>query len=470
MSKTKLGWLLLGLWLVQSFIWHSTALRAQSLPTQCIASAIAGGTANAITITALPCATTTNLVIVTASAANSSTSVTLQVIGQTLALPVVKGLGVALAVGDIPGANYRMQLTPTGSSWVLMNPSTAGTLTSVTCGAGLTCTPNPIVLSGTIASASAASAPGGRLTLVTGTPVLTSNQTGKSQIFYDCYMSAAVPYYTGVTDGADTIAGCEVSLTMATSGTGVTNSAGVFDIWWVHGGASRICVATNGSGGGWASDGGSNITRGVGYSQVHNTRGYWTNVNSIASCYNGTSNYGPVSADQGTYLGTLTTTAAGQTGMNFIPSAASGGVAPVLGLWNAYWRQPVSCVSRDSKASWTTTSTSFQALDGGNNSCSWVDGLAQSAVSGALNILANSDGTASTFSGMDLDSVSTTPQQAASGNVAGTAYQPVTDTWFAQIGLHTVNAVQASSSGAHTATFYGLSGVQVEGLIIGLVM
>jgi hypothetical protein len=167
-------------------------------------------------------------------------------------------------------------------------------VTSVVCGT-LTITAAGTCLGGSLT-------PQGRLTLVTGVPVMISDQTAKSQVFYDCYAGKYVPYFDGSVDQLDAIASCEVSLTMATSSTGVTNNAGVFDLWWVHSGASRICVATNGSGGGWASDtGGSNTARGTGYSQVHNTRGYWTNVNAITHCYNGATDYGSVSADQATY-------------------------------------------------------------------------------------------------------------------------------------------------------------------------
>src|SRR5207249_3058151 len=111
--------------------------------------------------------------------------------------------------------------------------------------------------------------------------------------------------------------------------------------FWVYTGANKICVVTNGSGGGWASDtAGSNTARGTGYSAIHNTRGYWTNTNALPNCYNGTTNYGSVAADQGSYLGSLTTTAAGQTSFQLRPAAASGGTAPTLGLFNAYNQRP----------------------------------------------------------------------------------------------------------------------------------
>lgn len=297
--------------------------------------------------------------------------------------------------------------------------------------------------------------PQGRLTLVSATPVMTSDQTAKSQIFYDCYNGAGVPYYTGVTDATDTIAACEVSLTMATTGTGVTNTAGVFDIWWVHSGASRICVATNGSGGGWASDtAGSNTARGTGYSQVHNTRGYYTNVNAIAHCYNGTTDYGSVAADQATYLGTIYTTAAGQTGMAFQPTGAAGGSNNVLGLYNAYNRVRIVARELDSNGSWAGAANStWRAADNNNNNrIAVVDGLQQSSILTRFKLLVGPSGSVTAGIGVDLDSTSAAPVSYA-GGFSGPPYSSPTafDSFNPQIGFHFFQAMEVSTS---TTTFF----------------
>ena len=97
---------------------------AQTPSPQCVASALAGGTVNAITIPALPCIGTSALVLVTASGANTG-AVTLQQIGQP-ALAVTKLGGAALAAGDIPVAGAVMLLQATGQQWVLLNPGTTG--------------------------------------------------------------------------------------------------------------------------------------------------------------------------------------------------------------------------------------------------------------------------------------------------------------------------------------------------------
>lgn len=303
------------------------------------------------------------------------------------------------------------------------------------------------------------SQPQGRLTLVSGSPVMTSDQTAKSQIFYDCYIGKTVSYFNGTNDLGDSISSCEVSLTMQTTGTGVTNSGGVFDIWWVHSGANRVCVATNGSGGGWASDtGGSNTARGTGYSQVHNTRGYWTNVNAITHCYNGATDYGSISADQATYLGTITTTAAGQTGVALKPSAASGGTNNFVGLFNAYNRVPITAVSRDSTSSWNYASATWRQTDSSNsNRISFVDGLQ------VVNLIANSSvnivfSATNCFgaTGANLDATTGQPNIIAqintnSASIATTVMSK--ENYYPVIGLHFIQGME--SAGGGTCTFFG---------------
>jgi hypothetical protein len=230
-------------------------------------------------------------------------------------------------------------------------------------------------------SPAAPATPQGRLTLVTGTPVIAADQTAKSTLYYPCFRGKLVPYFDGTTDQADTISGCEVSDAMQASGTGVLNASGVFDVWWVHSGANRLCVATDGSGGGWAADtAGSNVLRGTGYSAIHNTRGYYTNTNALAHCYNGSTDYGSIAADRATYLGSIYTTAAGQTGVQMFPTPASGGSAPIVGIWNAYNREPIAVTSIDNGGSYTYGTATWRSVRASNaNRLTGVWGFAAAA-------------------------------------------------------------------------------------------
>lgn len=316
----------------------------------------------------------------------------------------------------------------------------------------------------TIASGSNVSAPQGRLTLVSGVPVMTSDQLAKSQVFYPCYIGKLVPYFDGTSDQTDAIPGCQVSLIMQPSGAGATNSGGVFDIFWVHSGASRICVATNGSGGGWASDtSGSNTARGTGYSAVHNTRGYWTNTNSIANCYNGTTNYGTIAADQGTYLGTLYTTAAGQTGMAFTPAAAAGGTNIILGLSNGYNRRLVTALCLNNHASWTYATATWRAADNSNSfRISWVDGLQQSSVDARYIVgMSGVTGGTGALIGVNFNSTGSQPNYSASTSNSSGATLAAIDRTGPLMGFNFTQAVEYSTGA--TSTFSG----QVTGGIVG---
>src|SRR5215469_4731624 len=151
--------------------------------------------------------------------------------------------------------------------------------------------------------------PQGRLTLTSHTPVMTSSVTSQTTIYYDAYVGNAFPIFNGLGDVVYQIPGNEMSM-----GLSATNmlAANIFDVWVVNTtGTPSLCEATNGAGGGWGSDtgGGSNTQRGTGYTKLdmRTTRSYITNANTLSNCFGGASgntNFGPVPANQATYLGT----------------------------------------------------------------------------------------------------------------------------------------------------------------------
>lgn len=90
-------------------------------------TAVAGGTANAITATYVPAVTTLAAgltLLVRASSANTTTTPTFAPNGLA-AKPIVKGANLPLAVGDIAGAGHwlEFQYDLTLAKWVLMNPA-----------------------------------------------------------------------------------------------------------------------------------------------------------------------------------------------------------------------------------------------------------------------------------------------------------------------------------------------------------
>ncbi len=109
--------------------------------TQCVTNARAGGTVNALTVPTLPCGLATNILILTLTGANTSTTVTLQMAGFP-ALPVLRNDRSALQVGDLPGANAVVMLSGTGSNWLVLQGNAGSPLP----------TPLTVLLGGTGAS------------------------------------------------------------------------------------------------------------------------------------------------------------------------------------------------------------------------------------------------------------------------------------------------------------------------------
>lgn len=346
-----------------------------------------------------------------------------------------------------------------------------GGVTSVTAGTGLA--GGTITTTGTITAPSVM--PQGRVTLQTATPVMTTSQTAKGTLFYDCYAGNAVPYFDGTKDTFDTISGCEVSDAMVSAASaGQVVSGQVYDVFWVHGGANRICVAmsaSTGGGGGWASDtAGSNTARGTGYSQLDRTRGYPTNTNAITNCFNGATNYGSVAAHQGTYLATFFATANGQTSWTYGSNATGGGQAASLYVWNAHNRVNVKTSVSDSATSWTITDGLVHSFhDDAGTRLNFVMGLAEDGI--GVNVFQEICANATVYQimaiGFALDrSGNTTFDKVTINYVNSTAVaavglwcgsESVNSTYAPQLGAHFVQALenQDGQATAWVGTYFG---------------
>lgn len=87
--------------------------------TQCVSTALAGGTGDAITVPRLPCVPTTTLLILVISYANTTSTPTLQPSGSS-PIPIVNADGSALAPGVLtPGLHTLM--SSNGINWYLLN-------------------------------------------------------------------------------------------------------------------------------------------------------------------------------------------------------------------------------------------------------------------------------------------------------------------------------------------------------------
>lgn len=86
--------------------------------SQCVSSAVAGGTTDALTIPLLPCAFTTTLLVLKLTATNLTTAPTLQMTGLA-ALPILKSTGLAPSIGQLTSGTTVL-LTCTGASWLIL--------------------------------------------------------------------------------------------------------------------------------------------------------------------------------------------------------------------------------------------------------------------------------------------------------------------------------------------------------------
>jgi hypothetical protein len=286
---------------------------------------------------------------------------------------------------------------------------------------------------------------------------MTASASAQTTLRYDCYIGAQVPYYDGTQDNIDTIASCEVTDAMVSAASaGQVVSANVYDVWWVHSGANRICLAMSsatGGGGGWIPDSGSNTARNsTGYTGLDRvTRPYITNKNSIANCFNGATNYGSVTANQATYLGTVYASANGQVSWIF-GAAAAGGTAGLLGVWNMYNRVGVDTTVEDTYTISTVTSGTIVPLDNGgtgsglNNRVSYVVGIAEDTVTGFMGASANAG--ASGFVGVYVGHDSASAISGIGGINANPLIAPVA--WSfpenADVGFHFMQALQSATT------------------------
>lgn len=389
----------------------------------------------------------------------------------------------ATLAGNNSGTQVLTENASGVCSWSTVTGTGSVTSVGFTAGAGISLSgTNPITSSGSITINGAVPAPQGRITLAANTPVMGptscggSSCAGQTTLRYDCFNGGQVPYYNGTTDLLDSIASCEVTDAMvAAASAGQVVNLQVYDVWWVHAGANRICIAmssASGGGGGWASDtGGSNTARGTGYTEIdQTTRPYATNANSIANCFNGSTNYGSVAANHATYLGTVLANGNGSITYN-LGTAASGGGLAVLGVWNAYNQVDVKTTVNDSKTSWPYASATIRYADNSTlNAAVFVVGLPNNSVAAWYYANASGSGAGGGIRcGFAMDGGANGPfdasgvfQQSGSTNIDGEC--AAFNNYDALIGSHTLQAYEQALGGLTTGiqTSFGGQGLGID--------
>ena len=309
---------------------------------------------------------------------------------------------------------------------------------------------------------SSITAPQGRLTLQTATPVMTTTQSAKTTIFYTPYIGQLVPLFNGTSFTMTDIGGELSQLTTDTTKSPAAVAANqVYDIFvWDDAGTKR---ATRGPT--WASGtGGSNTVRGTGSGSTELVRvqGILLNANAITN--------GPA-AQRGTYIGTIATNGSSQVDWIYGTAAIGGGMA-TFGVWNAYNRVGITTQVIETTSSWIIPGGVIRAAQGSNsNRVNYVCGLSEDNF--IIDFTANTSYTSSVDFGIigigydtttGISGIAVVPYTASSSaNGFGSATATFVTT---SLGFHFMQACERLNSGAtQNAIVNGVhSGVNLVGL------
>ena len=232
--------------------------------------------------------------------------------------------------------------------------------------------------------------PQGRLTLTSATPVLTGAVTGATAVLYTPYQGNQFPVWNGVSFVSQAFTEFSQALSDTTLSPAAAVAASVYDIFgWYN---SNTSTMTFSRGPAWTNT----TTRGYSLSRV---QGVLVNASTIFN--------GPA-AGYGVYVGTIATDAGGATVTWNRGSAASGGGAATLNIWNMYNRLTVGAQVVDSRATYTYGSaTPRQARASTGNQVNFVLGQVEDAISAHYqNNWKAASAFGSVYNGLGLDSTS----------------------------------------------------------------
>lgn len=349
--------------------------------------------------------------------------------------------------GDIAlaaSATVSLLYDGTASRWRMTSPASAGggsgTVTSVATSNGIA--GGTITTSGTIVNIVPVF--GTRLTLTSGTPVLTSTVSAATTVYLTGYINQYVTTYDG-TNLLATDIGSELSVALGSNW--ATNSNYDFFVGY-DSGTLRLCT-----GPAWSSD--TARGTGAGTTELERVRGMWMNKVSITCRYNNTTTF-TLAAQRASYLGTMRTGSAGQT--NFIFGArGSPPTAALFGLWNNYNRVEVATQTQDTTTSWTYNSSTWRAPNGNTSTfrASFIIGIQEDAIYASYSAhgLNSASGYCAAAIGYDSTSTAKDTAQASNQVLSVVMFTGKVEYQQTDIGFHYVSALESMTGG--TGTFYG---------------
>lgn len=288
-------------------------------------------------------------------------------------------------------------------------------------------------------------APGGRLTLQSATPVMTSTQSAQTAVYYAPYSSPYVPIYNGTQVGLYRFTSSNsdtVGLTLTLGSNWAANA--VYDVYvFLNSGTVTLCTVT------WTNT----TTRAT---ALANFGGLLTNGAS-ATCRTTNAATVTLAQNQGTYVGSFYTNGSTGTVDWILGASASGGTAGSLGVWNYYNRVLVVTAVTDSGATYNyATATIRQARASTGNQVKFLTGAAEDGITAT--VAASFTTTAAVGNslfgvGCNVTNAFTGPpfQGGASAANATPVSGSVTAQCAAPIGIYTISANE-EGDGTHNQT------------------
>lgn len=321
----------------------------------------------------------------------------------------------------------------------LASPTFTGTPAAPTASAGTNTTQiatTAFVQAAVTAAFSLPLPPTGRLSLVSGTQIMTTSQLNKTTIYFVPYKGGIIWLYDG-TIFRPHFFGTELSCT-TTDTTKNPSAIGATKVndWfvWNDGGTLRLSHGPD-----WTDD----TTRSAG-TVLSNAGGILVNAVAITNACD---------ALRGVYVGTTRSSPTSQ--LNWQIGAVDTGA--LLFVWNMYNRVKVS-VSTGISSTWTYTTNAWRLVQGtGNITHFFVSGLAEEGIDASyqcrINAVANNQ-----FMAIGLGLSSTTLVSAAYSCMltAGNQDNPHASATFApQVGVKYVAALELAESASGTNQFLG---------------
>ena len=299
------------------------------------------------------------------------------------------------------------------------------------------------------------SVPQGRLTLTSATPVIASDVSAATSVYYTPRSGNLIPIY----DGSQFTPTQFSELTLTLNANHIAST--IYDCF-VFSDSGTLRIVT---GPAWNSSTAGSCSRGSGAAttEIELTNGLWTNANDMTA-RNGATTYS-VTANRGTYVGSIFMD--GSNGQ--ITCHASWGQSRKFGVWNAYNRVPIILHAGDSTATWAySTGTQRASNNDSANKVTVFAGLAEELfdLSVIQSILAAGGNgvTAFAYLGVGVNSttaVSGTVGYGGSGGSAGGNYSTQhslkgSHILTPRIGINNIQSVeQAIVSGGGTVTWSG---------------